>query len=213
LVNRLAPIPGVVAIILFGSVARGEADEYSDLDVLIIFQDRDSLWTSWDSVFKETGKMNLNIHAIPETVEELRKKANPVFVNELEKHGKVIYSRYPFEVFVSSPLRRPFSIVSYDLSELTYKEKMRIVYHLYESGEKRRGVVRQRGGMKLGAGCVLIPQDAGLELKRYLKSSGARVFKIDVLLETVELERIASAASRTLFPTQRAKSGKQFRRQ
>ena len=181
LVDKITPIPGVVAIILFGSAARAQADEYSDIDVLILFRDRSSLWHGWDTVFGETASMKLNVHAIPETVEELR-RANSIFLKELEKYGKVLYARSPFEAVIGSPLRRPFSIVSYDLSNLSYREKMRVVYQLYEGGGKG-GLVGRSGGMKLAAGCVLVPRDEGLRLVSFLESSKAKILKIDVLLD------------------------------
>ena len=91
LVDRIAPIDGVIAIILFGSVAKGLADEYSDVDVLILFRDKKTLWKGWDSVFDAIGPMKLDIHAIPETLEEFR-NANPVFFDEVNKNGIVLYS-------------------------------------------------------------------------------------------------------------------------
>lgn len=193
LVDRVSPTPGVVAIVLFGSVARGEADEYSDLDLLILFKDRASLWDGWNSLFKEIGSMNLNIHAIPETLDEF-KGANPVFLEELEKHGKVLYSRLPFTLTVGSPLRRPFSIISYDLRSLSSKEKMRILYRLYESGGG--GDVGRSGGIKLGSGCILVPHGESSGLVNFIESRGAEAFKIDVLLEESESAQLNGSRNR-----------------
>jgi predicted nucleotidyltransferase len=180
LVESVSSIPGVVAIILFGSVARGEADEYSDIDVLVLFKNRDSLWRGWDSVFRETGRMNLNIHVIPQTLGELS-EANSLFVEDLQKHGKVLFARSPFNLLMGLARGQPFSIISYDLSALSSREKMRVVYRLYEGGGKG-GVVGRSGGMKLAAGCVLVPQDECFALISFLKTSGAKALKIDVLL-------------------------------
>ncbi|HYR04375.1 MAG TPA: nucleotidyltransferase domain-containing protein [Nitrososphaerales archaeon] len=191
LVDRMAPIPGLVGILLFGSVARGEADEYSDYDLLVLFKDRASMRDGWDAVFAATGPMNLNIHAIPETMDEFS-RANPVFLRELEKDGRVLFSREPFATRISSQLARPFSVVSYDLSSLSYKEKMRVLYRLYRAG--RGGIVEGNGGVKLGSGCVLVPRDAGREIVDMARSSGAKATKIDVLLEERDLpgERTSS---------------------
>jgi predicted nucleotidyltransferase len=188
LVERMAPLQGLVGIILFGSVARGDADEYSDYDLLILFRDRASLRKAWDAVFEATGSMKLSIHAVPETLEELG-KANPVFLRELEKHGKVIYSRFPFAARLAPTLGREYSLVSYDLATLSYKEKMRILYRLYEAGGQ--GVVGRRGGAKLSSGCLMIPTGAASEVVGILKSGGARAVRLDVLLEGegVELDK------------------------
>jgi predicted nucleotidyltransferase len=180
LVDRMAPIQGVVGILLFGSVARGEADEYSDYDILVLFKDGASMRRGWDAVFAATGPMKLNIHAIPETLEELG-RANPVFLRELEEHGKVLYSREPFQTRIGSPLARPFSIVSYDLASLPYSGKMRVLYRLY--GGREGGLVARGGGTKLGAGCVLVPRDAAKEIVDLARSNGAKASRIDVLVD------------------------------
>jgi predicted nucleotidyltransferase len=186
LVDRIAPIPGVVGILLFGSVAKGQADEHSDYDLLILFRDRASLRAGWDAVFAATGPMNLNIQAIPETLDELG-KANPVFLRELEEHGRVLYSREPFATQVSSPLARPFSIVSYDLSSLSYREKMRVLYRMYKGDHG--GLVGGSGGMKLAGGCALVPRDVAQKVVDLARSSGAKASRIDVLLEEQGLTR------------------------
>ena len=180
LVDRLAPIAGLVRILLFGSVARGEADEYSDYDLLVLFKDRASMWDGWDAVFAATGPMNLDIHAIPETIDEFN-SANPVFLRELVRDGRVLFSREPFAARISSPLSRPFSVVSYDLSSLSYKMKMRVLYSLYRRG--RGGMVGGSGGVKLGSGCLLVPREAAQEIMDLARSSGAKVTKVDVLVD------------------------------
>jgi len=169
-----------VGIVLFGSVARGEADEYSDYDLLLLFKGRASLMDGWDSVFRATGPLNLNIQAIPETLEEFS-RANPVFLRELENAGRVLYAREPFVTRMKSPLSRPFSIVSYDLSSLTYSRKMRFLYRLYKGGEG--GIVIRSGGTRLGGGCVLVPRDEAKEILNLAHSIGAKASKLDVLVE------------------------------
>lgn len=182
LVDRLSTIKGVVAIILFGSVAKGKDDKYSDLDLLILFKDRPALWRGWDRVFEETATTNLSLHAIPETIEELR-ESNTAFLEELAEHGKVLYPRTPFDVRITSFLHRSFSILSYNISSLSYKAKMRIVYYLYGKGG-RGGILKNGGGVKLGNGCIMVPQRESRAISRFLESNGAKVSKIDVLLQT-----------------------------
>jgi len=182
----MAPIQGVVGIVLFGSLARGDADEYSDIDLLILFEDRASMKKGWDEVFRATGPMRLNINAIPETLDELA-NANPIFLRELEKDGKILYSRDPFRTAMRSPATREFSIVSYRLSSLSYPEKMRVLYRLYKG--KGGGMVGNSGGMKLGPGLVLVPMDARREVVDLLGSRGAKCRSIDVLVEEKDPNR------------------------
>jgi len=98
-VEVLSKFDGVVGIILFGSYARGDYDEYSDYDLLVIFEDKTSMWNSWKDLFRAVGNLKMNLHVIPETMEEF-KRANPSFQEELIKHGRVLYAKLPMEVYL-----------------------------------------------------------------------------------------------------------------
>lgn len=180
LTDAVSQIRGVVALILFGSIARGDSDEYSDYDVLVVFESKALLWQSWDTLFTKIGSMNINIHAIPETMEELQ-RANPVFLDRLTKEGRLLFARSPFPAVFNSPRLDPFSVVCYDLSGLSSKQKMRVMYDLYR--RRRRGIVAELGGSKLGAGCVLVPRGECPRLVKLLESTGAGVVTTDVFLE------------------------------
>lgn len=180
LVGRLASISGIVGVIMFGSGARGEADEYSDIDLLVLFRDRASLREGWDRVFVETGSTSMGVHAIPETLDEFQ-GGSPVFVERVEEEGRVLFARGPFWPAGARPPGKPFLIISYDLRPLSQPDKMKVLYRLYEG--KGSGAVESGGGMKIGSGCVLMPLDQGKELKGYLESAGAKVRTISVLLE------------------------------
>jgi predicted nucleotidyltransferase len=100
IVDVLARIQGVVGVFLFGSFARGDYDEYSDYDLLVIFENKNLMWRNWDELFKSVGSLKMNLHVIPQTLEEL-KATNPAFLEDLVKHGKVLFARFPLEVFPS----------------------------------------------------------------------------------------------------------------
>lgn len=76
-------------IILFGSQARGEADEYSDLDLIIIKK------TDQSFVDRLTSVPRLPVHAdvfvyTPQEFREMQDSGNPFIASALE-HAKVIY--------------------------------------------------------------------------------------------------------------------------
>ncbi len=70
LVEIISSFKEVIGVILFGSIARGDFDEYSDYDILVIFKDKGSMWSRWDDLFKAVGKLKLLIHMIPKSFDE-----------------------------------------------------------------------------------------------------------------------------------------------
>jgi len=96
LVDSLKKIDEIVGIVLFGSAARGDFDEGSDYDLLIVFSDKKSMWKRWDELFGIVGNAKANIHAIPKGLDEF-KRSNPVFLEQVYSQGRVLYSKSPFE--------------------------------------------------------------------------------------------------------------------
>lgn len=177
IVNVVSKIQGVVGILLFGSLARGDYDEYSDYDLLVLFEDKAPMWRSWDELFQAVGSLKLNLHAIPETLEEL-KTANSEFLNELYRHGKVLFARLPLEVFLRPVKLKPFCLITYDMGGLSYRDKMKVIYFLYRKGGV--GAVARMGGIKPSEGCVLVPSSAGNEIIAMLSSFGVEAKKLEI---------------------------------
>jgi predicted nucleotidyltransferase len=175
IVSSVSKIQGVVGILLFGSLARGDYDEYSDYDVLVLFEDRSMMWRSWDELFQAVASLKLNLHTIPETLEEL-KTANSVFLEELFRNGKVLFARFPLEVFLQPVKLEPFCIITYDMKGLNYRDKMKVMYFLYRKGGV--GTVAKMGGIKLGEGCILVPNRVADELIFRLTSFGVETKKL-----------------------------------
>jgi predicted nucleotidyltransferase len=185
IVNAASKIQGVIGILLFGSLARGDYDEYSDYDLLVLFEDKTLMWRSWDELFQAVSDLKLNSHVIPETLEEL-KTANPVFLNELFKHGKVLFARLPLEVFLQPLKLESFCLISYDMSGLSYRDKMKVIYSLYRKGGV--GAVATMGGIKLSDGCVLIPNSASDEITAILNSFDVETKKLEIYVSENSFE-------------------------
>jgi len=177
IVDVVSKIRGVIGVFLFGSLARGDYDEYSDFDLLVIFEEKALMWQNWDELFQAVGSLKMILHVIPQTLEEL-KAANPVFLDELFRHGKVLFARFPFEVFSRSVKLKPFCVIIYDMSGLSYRDKMKVVYFLYKKGGG--GAVAKMGGIKLTEGCVLVPSDVGDEIIDKLSAFGVDAKKLEI---------------------------------
>ena len=177
IVDVVSKIRGVIGVFLFGSLARGDYDEYSDFDLLVIFEEKALMWQNWDELFQAVGSLKMILHVIPQTLEEL-KAANPVFLDELFRHGKVLFARFPFEVFSRSVKLEPFCLIIYDMSGLSYRDKMKVVYFLYKKGGG--GAVAKMGGIKLTEGCVLVPSYVGDEIIDKLSAFGVDAKKLEI---------------------------------
>jgi len=185
IVNAVSKIQGVIGILLFGSLARGDYDEYSDYDLLVLFENKASMWQSWDELFQAVGDLKLNLHMIPETLEEL-KTANPIFLNELFKHSRVLFARSPLEVFLKPVKLNSFCLISYDMSGLSYRDKMKIIYSLYRKGGA--GALATMGGTKLSDGCILIPSTASDAITAMLNSFNVETKKMEIYVSKTSIK-------------------------
>ena len=185
-VDVLSKIRGVVGVILFGSLARGDYDKYSDYDLLVLFEDKTLLWENWDELFQNVGNLKMNLHVVPETLDELN-KTNPVFLEELFNYGKVLFARMPLEVFSKPTRLSPFYLIAYDMSSLDYKSKMKVIYFLYGKGDG--GAVAKSGGMKLCEGCILVPNQVGETIITSLNAFGVSTKKLEIYISEGVIKR------------------------
>jgi predicted nucleotidyltransferase len=177
IVDTLSKIQGVIGVFLFGSFARGDYDAYSDYDLLVVFEDKALMWRNWNGLFQAVGNLKMHLHVIPQTLEEL-KAANPVFLEELFTHGKVLFAKIPLEVFLKPAKLKAFCLVIYDMSGLSYKEKMKVVYFLYK--KEGTGTVTKVGGVKLHEGCLLVPSSVCDDITSKLAAVGVKVKKLEI---------------------------------
>lgn len=160
LVKAIANVEGVVAIILFGSRARGDYDEHSDYDLLVIFDDEESMWRNRRKLFENVGKLGLFTQVLTRSIREFAKKTEPTFRQNVLEQGIILYLRYPFQAPAFCENLRPMAIVSYSMKNLRQAEKMKVVYQLFGKKVKGRsvgGVVEENDGTRLGDGCFMIP--------------------------------------------------------
>ena len=81
-------------VILFGSWARGDEDEYSDLDLVIIKETQERFLDRLEKVYdlvKPTFAMDVLVYT-PQELAEMQERENP-FIEMVMKEGIVIYER------------------------------------------------------------------------------------------------------------------------
>ncbi len=160
LVEAISSVEGVVTIILFGSRARGDYDEYSDYDLLVVFKNDKVMWDNRRRLYEGVGKLGLFTQVLTRSIGELTEKTEPTFLRNILSQGVLLYLRYPLMAPALSQNLTPVAIVSYGLSGLDHGEKMKVIYRLFGKKAKNHssaGVVERSGGIRLGDGCFLIP--------------------------------------------------------
>lgn len=70
--NKLVDVPGIAAVILYGSYARGDFDEGSDVDLFILFDSKQSMREGYENVIKILSGSNLFIQGNIRSLEELK---------------------------------------------------------------------------------------------------------------------------------------------
>lgn len=180
LVEAISSIKEVLAIILFGSIARGDYDEYSDYDILVIFKDKESMWKNWDELFKRVGRLNLLVHCIPKSLEEFL-KSEPTFLNEIFRNGKLLYIKYPFQAYMRPLDLKPYKLITYNMSGLRQEDKMKFYYKLYgKNSSSNIGLVKKVGGIKVSEGCLLMPEDSFEIIKDILNKFNVKFNVIEI---------------------------------
>jgi len=177
LVKAITEVEGVVAVILFGSRARGDYDEYSDYDLLVIFKDEESMWRNRRRLFENVGKLGLFTQVLTRSTKEFAEKTEPIFRQNILEQGILLYLRYPFQAPAYCENLRPMAIVSYSMKGLSQTEKMKVVYQLFGKkvkGQSIRGVVEENNGMRLGDGCFMIPAENLEKVAQIMNENGIK---------------------------------------
>jgi predicted nucleotidyltransferase len=180
----------IQTIILFGSVARGQAREESDVDICIILKNEQKQNTLQNQILQLEKKYDKNINII---------FTNPQFTG-LDRHfietilreGIILYGTLP-----AIPIQRlelePYEIIKYDLSSLSHPEKMKIKRLLYGittkktyNGKtyenKQKGKVEEFGGIRIGIASILIPEKMSWQIEDLLKKYKISIRKITTWL-------------------------------
>jgi len=156
IINNIKEIKGIVGIVLFGSFSRGDYDEGSDIDILVIFKDKEDLKRNSSEIYRKTAKSDLFFQAICLTIEELKKSP---LLETILREGKIYYIKKEAEKLLT-PTRKPYALVTYTTANLNTKERVIFTQKLEgRRGGKYRyeGLIQKLGGYKVGRGVVMVP--------------------------------------------------------
>lgn len=170
--KELSKIEDVKAIILYGSLARGEFTSRSDVDLFILTTEDKTQKEIHDKVIELESEIGRNIQPTIRTIAELQKTDTGLLQNIFQE-GKILYLREPSDIPSAILLQqKPYLIYSFQISSLLQKEKARFNRQLYEQTRKEykyKGLLQEIGGQKLSAGCVMMPYEQKEKIEKFFK--------------------------------------------
>lgn len=192
----------VAQIILFGSVAKGDADRRSDVDILVILDavrvDSSAKAEITSLALSLEKKYDRNIQLILSS--EKFEGLDEHFVNEVLHKGIVLYSRHS-KIEADSLELKPFRLIVYNLINFDAREKKRIRKILYGHRTEKRvddkiyrsstiGIVQEQGGIRIGRGVFVIPEHQAESCLKKLDRLMINHREMDLWLSGEDLNRM-----------------------
>lgn len=202
---REASLEDVAYIFLFGSVAKGDADRKSDIDLLVVFD------TSSED-FEDSGSRGLISEIALDLEKEFDRSIQVIFSNrnfeDLDQYlirkitleGILLYAR-PIKVEVRGLELEPYSLILFNLKTfdgreqrrirrllLGHKTQKRVKGKIYES--MKEGVIQDFGGKYIGGGLLAVPQKNILTMEKWLTRFKVEFKRIDMWLAEDDVIKI-----------------------
>jgi predicted nucleotidyltransferase len=143
---------------LFGSYSRGDHDEGSDIDLLLVFKNKNALSKALKKIYKITSKSDLFLQVISLTLDELK---NSSLLESVIRDGKIYYANPEVKKLLTST-RMPYALITYSTANLDPQERVVFTQKLEGRGKGKyryEGLIRKLGGYKVGRGVMMIPME------------------------------------------------------
>ena len=182
----------VRAAAVFGSVARGEATEDSDLDLLVVLERPEFEGPLYRDLAVATARHDVDLSMV--ATDASFSGWDRQFVDSVLRDAVPIKGSLP-SVAIEQLGLEPYRIVRYSLRGLQHAEKLRLNRQLFGYATRktvgrrvyrtsRGGVLAKVGGRSLGRGVVLVPERGATEVDALL----AR-FRVDRVLLPAWIQR------------------------
>jgi len=180
----------IESVIVFGSVARDQAGNESDLDICIVLKNENIKDNISNKILDLEEKYDKNINLV--FTDSSFKSLDRQFIETILREGITIYGKKP-DASIQQLEHEPYEIIKFDLSNLDQSKKMKIKKLLYGIKTKKRykgkiytnkqeGLVEKLGGLRIGIASILIPEKNSWELENILRENGVSLRKITIWL-------------------------------
>ena len=195
IIKSVGGLSGIRAVIIFGSVARGQDRPDSDIDICIVLNKRGGPKGKIisNSFLEMEKKYNRNIQLI--ICDEEFKDVERQFLETILREGRVIVGDVP-HIPIQKLQLQPFAIIKYEMKNLDHSDKMRLARLLY--GKKTRKVYKgktyisqKKGllvslkGIRAGKSSILLPEKESWVLEKRLSELGVKTKKVCAWLQKV----------------------------
>ena len=182
--NKIKGIKGILQIVLFGSVARGEDTLKSDIDIAIIHNHKDKF-----ELMKEVNKHKTEkIQTTFISIDNLPKESE--LTGALSGEGLLLYGR-PVIIKEKKLDLSAKILIAYSLADLPQTEKVKVNRALYGSVSKSsfqgknyktetKGLTNEPGIEKISKGVLLVKREKAPKIVNMLKRFKAKVREITV---------------------------------
>jgi len=192
-----ASVDKVAYIFLFGSVAKGDADRRSDIDILVAL-DTDNRDFEEIEAKKIISEMALTLeNEYDRNIQVVFTNRNydgldEYFINKVMREGILLYAISP-KIEVNGLNLEPYELILYNLKNMINKDKMRIKRLLYGHKTKKevdgkiyksekKGLVQELDAKHIGPGMIAVPQKGIKTLEGRLEKWNIDYKRIDMWL-------------------------------
>ncbi len=204
---RHASVDEVAYIFLFGSVAKGEADRRSDVDILIVldtdnsdFEEMDAKTRISELALTLEKEFDRNIQVIFTNKKYERLDAH--LIEEVLKDGIILFSKSP-SINVQGLEFDHYMLVTFSLKKLTSNEKMKVKRIFYGFKTKKiikgvtyryedKGLVQKLGCLRIGAGVITVPKKNIIALEKELNNLKLKFKTVDLWMTKDSITKLQS---------------------
>lgn len=181
--GKIKELNGIMSVVLFGSVARGEATAESDVDLMVIYSSKDP-----ETVKKINSMAPEKFQVLHFTMEELEDE--PTLTGALSGEGILLYGK-PVTISLEGDDLKSQMLIAYDTSHLARNIRSTLYRTLYggnstylKDGVKKRkhypGIVEQIRGQKLANAVIMVDRHNASEIIKTLRRFQAKWKEIPI---------------------------------